>query len=96
MPLDHVVQNNRPIRVTFRKMTVTLTPHAEALLQQLAYAGSPEKVLERALERLAAEQPIPKKRMMPAEAVDRILQLRERNTLGGISIKELINEGRKY
>jgi hypothetical protein len=34
--------------------------------------------------------------MTPAEAVDRILQLRERNTLDGISIKELINEGRKY
>jgi hypothetical protein len=43
------------IRVTFRNMTVTLTPHAEALLQQLAYVGSPEEVVERALERFAAE-----------------------------------------
>ena len=77
-------------------MTVTLTPHAEALLQQLAHSGSPEEIVERALELLAAEQPIAKKRMTPAEAVERILQLRERNTLGGISIKELINEGRKY
>ena len=77
-------------------MTVNLTPHAEALLQQLAYVGSPEEVVERALERMAAERPSAKKRMTPAEAVDRILQLRERNTLGGLSIKELINEGRKY
>ncbi len=82
---------------TFRNMTVNLTPHAEALLQQLAHAGSPEEVVERALERLAAEQPIPPKPgMTPAEAVERILQLRERNTLGGIPIKELIYEGRKY
>ena len=94
--MDHVVQNKAPIRVTFRKMTVTLTPHAEFLLQKLAYVGSPEEVVEHALERLAAEQPIAKKRMTPSEAVDRILQLRERNTLGGISIKELINEGRKH
>jgi hypothetical protein len=52
--------------------------------------------VERALERFAAEQPAPRKRMTPTEAVDGILQLRERNTLGGISIKELINECRKY
>lgn len=77
-------------------MTVTLTPRAAALLQQLAHTGSAEEVIERALERLAAEQPASKKRMTPAEAVDRIRQLREHNTLGGISIKDLINEGRKY
>lgn len=84
------------IRVTFRNMTVTLTPHAEALLQQLAYVGSPEEVVERALERFAADQPAPGKRMTPSEAVDRIRELRQGVTLGGVSIKELINEGRKY
>jgi len=77
-------------------MTVTLTPHAEALLHQLAHAGSPEQVVERALERLAAEQPILSKRMTTAEAVERIRELRRGITLGGVSIRELINEGRKY
>ncbi len=77
-------------------MTVNLTPHAEALLQQLAYAGSPEEVVERALERMACERPIAEKRMTPSEAVDRLRELRKGITLGGLSIKELINEGRKY
>jgi hypothetical protein len=77
-------------------MTVILTPHAEALLQRLAYAGPPEEVVERALERFAAEQPTPKKRMTPAEAVERIRELRKGLSLGGLSIKDLINEGRKY
>ncbi len=77
-------------------MTVTLTPHAETLLQQLAHAGSPEEVVERALERLAAEQSLSTKRMTPTEAIERIRELRQGITLGGASIKELINEGRKY
>ena len=77
-------------------MTVTLTLQAEALLQRLAHLGSPEEVVARALDLLAAEQPLSKKQMTPAEAVDRIRQLRERNTLGGVSIRELINAGRKY
>ena len=34
--------------------------------------------------------------MTPREAVDRIRELREGNSLGGLSIKDLINEGRKY
>jgi hypothetical protein len=37
-------------------MTVTLTPHAEALLQQLLGGGSPEQVIERALELLAEKK----------------------------------------
>jgi hypothetical protein len=77
-------------------MTVTLTPHAEALLQRLTHDGSPEQVVERALERLAAEQPLPAKPMTPNEAVERIRQLRRGVTLGDVSIKSLINEGRKY
>jgi hypothetical protein len=52
--------------------------------------------VERALERLAAEQPLPAKRMTPDEAVERIRQLRRGVTLGDVSIKDLINEGRKY
>jgi hypothetical protein len=77
-------------------VTVNLTPRAEELLQQLAHAGSPEQVVEEALERLASELGKTEKRMTPHEAVDRIRELRKGVTLGGISVKELINEGRKY
>jgi hypothetical protein len=31
-----------------------------------------------------------------SDAIDRILELREGTDLGGLSIKELIDEGRKY
>jgi hypothetical protein len=77
-------------------MTVHLTPHAEELLQRLVHSSSPEQVVEEALERLAAERGTVWKRMTPQEAVDRIRELRKGTTLGGISVKELINEGRKY
>ncbi len=77
-------------------MTVNLTPHAEELLQQLMHAGSPEEVVEEALERLVAEQGGRKKGMTAHEAVDRIRELRKGITLGGISVKELVNEGRKH
>lgn len=77
-------------------MTVNLTPHAEELLRQLVHGGSPEQVVEEALERLVAEQESTEKRMTPQEAVDRIRELRKGVTLSGISVRELINEGRKY
>lgn len=77
-------------------MEVTLTPRAEELPRQLSHLGSPEEIIEMALERLVADQPPAKKRMTAQEAVNRIRELRERNTLGGLSAKELINEGRKY
>jgi hypothetical protein len=32
----------------------------------------------------------------PAEAADSILEIQKRNTLGGLSIKDLIHEGHKY
>ncbi len=82
-------------------MTVTLTPHARQLLeQQLTISGaSPEQVIEQALERLATEQqpPAPRRKpMTPAEAVDEIRELRKGVTLGGLKIKDLVQEGRKY
>ena len=78
-------------------MTVALTPYDQPLLSQLADAGSPQQLVERGLERLAKDRPIRRNaRITAAEAVDRILQLGERNMLGGIPVKELVNEGRKY
>ena len=77
-------------------MEVTLTSRAQDLLRELAHLGSAEQIIEMALERLVADQPPAKKRMTAQEAVDRIRELRKGNTLGGLSVKDLINEGRKY
>jgi Trk K+ transport system NAD-binding subunit len=77
-------------------MTVNLTPHAEELLQQLVQTSSPEQVVEEALERLVAERGTVERRMTPHEAVSLIREVRKGTSLGGISIRELINEGRKY
>jgi hypothetical protein len=78
-------------------VTVTLTAQAEELLRRLAHLSPAEEIIQRALEELTKrEAKASRLRMTPAEAVERILELRERNTLGGSPIKELINEGRKY
>ncbi len=77
-------------------MTVNLTPRAQELLQQLVHAGSPEQIVDEALERLVSERGTTEKRMTSPEAVDRIRELRKGVKLDGISVKELINEGRKY
>jgi hypothetical protein len=82
--------------------TVRLTPHGEALLQKQLANGpyrSPEEVVERALETLAKDTeqsgraPSGK---TPSEAVADILENRKGVTLGGLKIKDLIHEGRKY
>jgi hypothetical protein len=59
---------------------------------------SPEEVVARALESLAEKERHagPAGTMTPAEAVDDIRELRKGVTLGGLSIRDLINEGRKY
>lgn len=79
---------------------VTLNPHAEALLSAYLRSGrfhSPEEVVTRALETLAEkEPPATQRKKTPAEAVADIRELRKGVTLGGLKIKDLINEGRKY
>jgi hypothetical protein len=78
-------------------MTVTLTPHAQELLKQLVRDGSPEQVLERALESLAEkEAPGRELHRSVAEAVDHIRASRKGITLGGLKIKDLIHGGHKY
>jgi hypothetical protein len=84
--------------------TVRLTGESEKLLkEQLAVRpeSSPEEIIERALQSLAQEDrrhvgEESERKMTPAEAVDAILELRKNQTLGGLKIKDLINEGRKY
>lgn len=38
----------------------------------------------------------PRKKMTPEEAVEALIEFRKGRTLGGIGIKDLINEGRKW
>jgi hypothetical protein len=82
-------------------LTLTLDSRGEQLVAAHLRSGlyhSPEEVVTRALETLAARepQPVPAGTMSPAEAVADIRELRKGVTLGGLRIKELINEGRKY
>jgi Arc/MetJ-type ribon-helix-helix transcriptional regulator len=80
--------------------TLNLDPHGEQLLAAQLRTGryhSPEEVVTRALETLAEQEAPPSAgTMTPAEAVAEIRELREGITLGGLKIKDLINEGRKY
>ena len=81
-------------------LALTLDPHGEQLVAAHLRTGryhSPEEVVTRALETLAEKEPlVPAQTMTPAEAVADIRELRKGVTLGGLRIKDLINEGRKY
>ena len=82
-------------------LTLNLDPHGEQLVAAHLRSGryhSPEEVVTRALEALAEKEPptAPAARTMtPAEAVADIRELRKGVTLGGLRIRDLINEGRK-
>ena len=83
--------------------TIRLTARGEELLQQQLARGpyrSPEEVIERALETLAQKaldsSSAGTSTKTPAEAVADILEIQKRNHLGGLKIKDLIQEGRKY
>jgi Arc/MetJ-type ribon-helix-helix transcriptional regulator len=82
-------------------LTLTLDRHGEELVEAHLRTGryrSPEEVVSRALENLAEKglPTVPTGTMTPAEAVADIRELRKGVTLGGLRIKDLINEGRKY
>jgi Arc/MetJ-type ribon-helix-helix transcriptional regulator len=84
--------------------TIRLTPHSEQLLREQLSAGSyqsAEEVVERALESLAHQNAqrngsTNTAKMNPAEAIAEMMELRKNLTLGGLKIKDLINEGRKH
>jgi Arc/MetJ-type ribon-helix-helix transcriptional regulator len=79
-------------------MTLTLDPHGEELVAAQLRTGryrSAEEVVTRALETLAEKEPARRRRDL-AEVVAHIRESRKGITLGGLKIKDLINEGRKY
>ena len=76
-----------------------LQPEVEAQLAAEAQARG--LALDRYIEKIVQVRPLGGiekyvKTHTVAEAIDRILELREDTSLGGLSIKSLINEGRKY
>lgn len=82
-------------------LTLNLGPHGEQLVEAHLRTGrynSPEEVVTRALETLAEKElpTVPARTMTPTEAVADIRELRKGITLGGVRIKDLINEGRKH
>ena len=82
-------------------LTVTLDAHGEQLLSAHLRSGryhSPEEVVTRALETLTEKEPPTNtnRNKTAAEAVADIRDLRRGLNLGGLKIRDLINEGRKY
>jgi Arc/MetJ-type ribon-helix-helix transcriptional regulator len=82
-------------------LTLTLDPHGERLVAAHLRSGryrSPQEVVIHALEALAEKEPPaePAPTMTPTEAVADIRELRRGVTLGGLRVKDLIEEGRKY
>ena len=83
---------------------IRLTPHGEKLLQEQLSTGpyrSAEEVIERALESLAHQNShrsgsASTAKMSASEAIEEMMELRQGLTLGGLKIKDLINEGRKH
>ena len=64
---------------------------AEARCRGVAVEAYVEEVLVR-----HAQEPEAEAHRKSAEAIDRIMMLRKGKTLGGVKVKELIHEGRKY
>jgi hypothetical protein len=80
-------------------MNIHLNPHSQQLLkEQLAHGPyrTPEEVIERALENLAAVSIPAARKRTPAEAVAHIRKSRKGVRSGGLKIREMILEGRKY
>jgi Arc/MetJ-type ribon-helix-helix transcriptional regulator len=79
-------------------MEVQLTPDQERVIFQVLETGkyhSVDQVLDSALESLRQQEGISPPLTRSQLAGQRIRELRKGVTLGGLSIKELIDEGRE-
>jgi putative addiction module CopG family antidote len=81
-------------------MTITLKPDTERLINEELKSGhykDTEEVIQRALQVLKQHEAAvyPHAHRTPQEAAAHIRELRQGVTLGGLTIKELINEGRR-
>lgn len=79
-------------------MTITLRPEQERVIQQAIETGmynSVEGVLDSALESIRTREPPHADATRSQLAGQQIRELRKASMLGGIPIKELIEEGRE-
>lgn len=79
-------------------MTIQLNPEQERVIHQALETGkfkSVDEVLDSALESIRQREQIPPALTRSQLAGQRIRELRKGRTLGGIPIKELIEEGRE-
>ena len=80
-------------------VTVTLDQHGEAIVKARLRSGryhSPEEVVSRALETLVEKESSTADRWTATQAVARIRELRKGVRLNGLTMKDLIDEGRKH
>ena len=82
-------------------LTLTLDSRGEQLIAAHLRSGqydSPEELVNHALDALTDHETSAAavKNMTPEEAVDDILELRRGLSLGGLRVKDMIDEGRKY
>jgi post-segregation antitoxin (ccd killing protein) len=75
---------------------VTVNVPDQLAAQARARGVAVEAYVEEVLVRQAQEPEAEAHRKSVGEAIDRIMELRKGNTLGGAKVKDLINEGRKY
>ena len=75
------------------RMTITLEVH-DSLRKKAASRGLSVEAYVQAL--VAADSTNPKPGRTPSEAVAHLRRTRQGVTLGGLTIKDLINEGRQY
>jgi post-segregation antitoxin (ccd killing protein) len=78
-----------------RVMQVTVNIPEEKAQQARARGVAVEAYVEEVLVR-ESHHSAPKDLRVVGEAIDRLRELRQGNTLGGSKIKDLIDEGRKY
>ena len=76
------------------QVTVNVPDHLAA--QARARGVAVEAYVEEVLVRQSQEPEAEAHRKSVGEAIDRIMELRKGNTLGGVKVKDLIHEGRKY
>ena len=68
--------------------------HLPRLLEEVA-AGESITITKHGVP-VAVLVPVQRSRRTPAEVVDSIREARKGSTLGGLTIRELIDEGRRY
>jgi hypothetical protein len=77
-------------------MEVTVNVPDELAAEARTRGVAVKVYVEEVLARQAQQPETEAHRKSVGEVIDRILELRKGNTLGGLKVRDLIHEGRKY